>query len=83
MTMPRLSKLLPLSTVADVIDVLGGPTAVGRLTGNPASGVCNWRRERPHFPPKYYPTIQAALKDKGYYAHLHLFAFHGVRRRAA
>lgn len=72
-----------LKTMDDVIAALGGPAAVGRLTDQPTSGVCNWKRDNPHFPPKYYPTIQKALGERGFTAAPFLFAFHGVRRRSA
>lgn len=76
-----------LNTVDDVIKVLGGPAAVGRLTDQPTSGVCNWKRgwkgDTPHFPPKYFPTIQEALKEHGCSAAPFLFAFHGVDRKSA
>ena len=72
-----------LKTMDDVIAALGGPAAVGRLCDQPTSGVCNWKRENPHFPPKYFPTIQEALKEHGYTAAPFLFAFHGVDRKSA
>ena len=70
-----------LRTIDDVIKVLGGPAAVGRLVDQPTSGVCNWKRDNPHFPPKYFPTIQAALEEHGYTAAPFLFAFHKPNRR--
>jgi len=75
--------LQPLWTFDDVVDALGGPAAVGRITGNPASGVCNWKRGHARFPPKYYFVIKAALEDQGYYAPLDLFGFVGDFRRSA
>jgi hypothetical protein len=76
-----------LKSIDDVITILGGPAAVGRLTDQPTSGVCNWRRgwkgDTPHFPPKYFQTIQAALGERGYSAAPFLFAFHGVTRKSA
>lgn len=76
--------LHPLWNFDDVVEALGGPTAVGRLTGQPASGVCNWKRgPRARFPPKYYFLIKLALEDKGYYAPLDLFGFVGDFRKSA
>jgi hypothetical protein len=75
--------LQPLWDFDDVIEALGGPTAVGRLTGNPASGVCNWKRSHSRFPPKYYFLIKTALQDRGYYAPLDLFGFVGDFRKSA
>jgi hypothetical protein len=75
--------LKPAWKFDDVVAALGGPTAVGLLTGNPASAVCNWRRGRERFPPKYYFVIKAALQDRGYYAPLELFGFVGDFRKSA
>lgn len=76
--------LVQLRNFDDVIKVLGGPTAVGRLTGQLASGVCNWKRPpRPAFPPKYYLIISAALEERGYTAHARLYGFVNVRKNAA
>jgi hypothetical protein len=77
--------LLPVWTVDDIVETLGGPTAVGRLTGQPASGVCNWKRpgQSARIPPKYYFIIKVALEDRGYYAPLDLFGFRGDFRRSA
>lgn len=73
-------------TIDDVIKALGGPTAVGRLTGNPASGVCNWKRagDNARFPPKYYRIITAALRARNYHGPVdHLFGFVGELRQSA
>ena len=62
----------------DVIDALGGPLMVGRLTDQTCAAVCNWRRIRGVFPSKYYFTLKCALADHGYFAPISLFGFHGT-----
>jgi hypothetical protein len=75
--------MTPLWSFNDVLDALGGPSAVGRLTGNPPSAVCGWRRARNRFPPKYYFLMKSALEDKGYYAPLDLWGFVGEFKKSA
>lgn len=81
--------MTPLWSFDEVVAVLGGPSAVGRLCNQPASAVCNWRRakngagEMPRFPPKYYWVLKAALEDKGCYAPLDLFGFVGTFAKSA
>jgi hypothetical protein len=81
-----MSALKPLLTMNDVIEALDGPGAVAALTGQKSSSaVCNWRSQRGKFPSKYYFTMKGALADRGYYAPISLWGFHGMhdRRRAA
>ena len=73
-TMTR--RLKPLWTFKAVVDALGGPVAVGRLTDQTCAAVCNWRRYHGLFPSKYYFDIKAALADEGYFAPISLFTFH-------
>jgi hypothetical protein len=73
----------PLWKFDDVIDALGGPTCVGKLTGNPASAVCNWRRDRGRFPPKYYFIVKEACERRGFYPALDLFGFLGDFKKSA
>lgn len=71
-----------LRTFDDVIAVLGGPAAVGRLTGQPTSGVCNWKRgTTARFPPKYFKEISEALEEKGYIATDDVYGFVRIRPR--
>lgn len=73
-------RLLPLWTFNDVVDVLGGPVAVGRLCGGQTcSCVCNWRSYNRMFPSKYYFVMRAALADEGYFAPISLWGFYGTR----
>lgn len=69
--------LQPLWNIDDVLDVLHGPTEVGRLTGNVCAAVTNWRRERGHFPAKYYIVLKMALADEGYYGALPVMGMWG------
>ena len=63
-------------TIDDVIDVLGGPSAVARLTNQYSQSIAIWRN-RAAFPPRYYFLMKCKLEDRGYYAPLSLWAFHG------
>ena len=75
--------MTPIWDFDDVVKVLGGPTSLGRLTGNPASAICNWRRTRKRFPSKYYFLMKGALEDRGFYAPLDLWGFVGEFRKSA
>jgi hypothetical protein len=81
--------MTPLWDFDEVVKALGGPSAVGRLTNNPASAVCGWRRTKKgaggtaRFPPKYYWLIKFALEEKGFYAPLDLFGFVGHFSKSA
>jgi hypothetical protein len=71
-------RLQPLWSFKEVVDALGGPVAVGRLTGQTCAAVCNWRRYRGLFPSKYYFCMRAALADEGYFAPISLWGFYGT-----
>jgi hypothetical protein len=71
-------RLRPIWTFNEVIEVLGGPVAVGRLTGQTCAAVCNWRRHRGLFPSKYYFCMREALADEGYFAPISLWGFYGT-----
>jgi hypothetical protein len=71
-------RLQPIWTFNEVVDVLGGPVAVGRLTGQTCAAVCNWRRHRGLFPSKYYFCMREALADEGYFAPISLWGFYGT-----
>jgi hypothetical protein len=49
-----------LETASDVIDALGGTTAVSKLTGASLSTVSNWRTFG-KFPANTFVTLKAAL----------------------
>jgi hypothetical protein len=67
--------MTPLFDFDSVVRALGGPTAVGRLTGNLGQAVCNWRSQRGLFPAKHYFVMREALAEKGFYAPISLFGF--------
>ena len=71
-------RLRPIWTFNEVVEVLGGPVAVGRLTGQTCAAVCNWRRHRGIFPRKYYFCMREALADEGYFAPISLWGFYGT-----
>lgn len=56
-----------LSTTAEVMDVLGGTTAVAALTGRKYDAAWNWKTFK-HFPPDTYLVMAGALMAKGYTA---------------
>lgn len=51
-----------LNTVDEVIEVLGGPTAVASLAGITAPGVCNWSK-RGRISQGKFMIIRDALKE--------------------
>lgn len=53
-----------LTTVADVVDALGGNAAVARMTGRTPNAVTNWRA-RLNFPPDTFVALTAALAEAG------------------
>jgi hypothetical protein len=72
-------RLQPLWTFKEVVDVLGGYVAVGRICGQSGgTAVHNWRRYRGLFPSKYYFVMRAALADEGYFAPISLWGFYGT-----
>lgn len=62
--------LIPLETVDELIEKLGGPAAVGRLVARAPSAVCQWRET---IPPEHYTVMRAACAREGYDAPAHLF----------
>lgn len=52
-----------LKTSSDVIDALGGLTAVARLTGASSGAVWNWRQRG--FPSQTFLILTAALTARG------------------
>lgn len=53
-----------LANVSDVIDALGGNTAVAEKTKNAISAISNWRRAN-KFPPNTYILINGELNKIG------------------
>lgn len=71
-------RLQMLFTFNEVVDVLGGPVRLGKLTGQSCAAVCNWRRHRGVFPSKYFPCMRDALAAEGYCAPEYLWGFYGT-----
>ncbi|MBR0753470.1 hypothetical protein JQ604_14880 [Bradyrhizobium jicamae] len=71
-------RLRTLTTFNEVVEALGGPVALGKLTGQTCAAVCNWRRYRGLFPPKYWPCMSEALAEVGCSAPLSLWGFYGI-----
>jgi len=62
-----------LQSADEVIDVLGGPSEVARLTGVGASAVVNWRTRG--IAPDKFLLVREALKRIGLEASPEVFAF--------
>jgi hypothetical protein len=58
-----------------VVTELGGPAAVGRLTGNLSKAIYVWRSQRGRFPSKHYFVMKEALAEKGFIAPISLWGF--------
>jgi hypothetical protein len=73
--------MTPLWDHQSVVDVLGGPTAVGRLTRNlyGSNAVSNSVRRR-RFPAEHYFIMKEALADKGFFAPIELWGFTSALR---
>lgn len=61
-----------LTTAGDVIDALGGTTAVARLTGRKPQHVTNWRASG-RLPSPFFLIMTRALEDHGKSAPPHLW----------
>ena len=59
--------LKQITTVPQVIEALGGPTATGRIVGKSPQSANNWRLAN-RFPAKTYPALNQALAELGYTA---------------
>jgi DNA-binding transcriptional regulator YdaS (Cro superfamily) len=53
-----------ITSVAEVVDVLGGPHAASRLLGTSPQVISNWKRRR-SLPPDRYLVMLAALNARG------------------
>jgi hypothetical protein len=69
-----------ITTYDEVVHVLGGASAVGRLTGRSCAAVCNWRREYGTFPTKLYVLMTAELMRRGFRADPMLWGFEKAAR---
>jgi hypothetical protein len=66
--------MTPLFDIESVVRELGGPAAVGRLTGNVGQAAWNWK-SKGKLPPKYYFVIREALDERGFIPVMSLFKF--------
>jgi hypothetical protein len=62
----RTPKLQALDTVADIVDELGGPVAVGAMCGVSRNTVYHWIERG--IPPQYYLIMTEALRKQGFTA---------------
>lgn len=61
----RFMQARELTSAGDVIEALGGPTAVARLTDRQASQVVsNWKTAN-SFPPNTFLVLTTALRERG------------------
>ena len=58
------TELIPLQTAAEVVEMLGGPAKVGRLTRRSSQAACNWKAAG-KIPPEFYFVINEALRPHG------------------
>lgn len=63
-----VSRKEPLQTTAEVIEVLGGLSAVSDLTGARYKLVSGWGKEAT-FPSRYFAVMDWALRRRRYRAH--------------
>ena len=63
--MQQQHEIRKLETFDDVVDVLGGIGAVGRMLDQDSAAVCNWKRRRSRFPTKYYKIMMRELDARG------------------
>lgn len=61
-----------LRTMGDIIDALGGPSAVAKLTNSTLPAVSNWQQFG-RFPAKTYVVMVNALKRRRKSAHASLW----------
>jgi hypothetical protein len=89
---PAMSRqrLKRLDSFEAVLEALGGSKQVGELLDQKANAASTWKTARGVFPPKYYFSMKGALRDRGYWAPIQLWAFHskaakfrGPKRRKA
>jgi hypothetical protein len=69
--------LTPIRSVSELVEVLGGPTAVGRIVGRKPAAVCQWRAAT--IPPEHYLVVREACKERGFYVPTTLFGFEALR----
>jgi DNA-binding transcriptional regulator YdaS (Cro superfamily) len=69
-------------TPSDVIDALGGTSAVAALTGRKPSSVSTWKA-RNKLPAETYVVMMDALKGKGKVAPMALWGMDQPRREVA
>jgi hypothetical protein len=69
-------RLRKLKTFDEVVEELGGLSAVGLLCDDQdVAAVCNWKRRRSRFPTKFYKIMIAELRARGASAPDNLWGF--------
>lgn len=53
-----------MQTIPQIIDALGGPTEVARLTGQPVPTVSAWKH-RNKIPARHWPSLVSIAREKG------------------
>jgi hypothetical protein len=79
--MPRFPRRL--TTVHEVVDELGGLSAVCRLTGANIKQGWNWIGRSETFPASYYVCMQRALQRRGATAPARLWNQKGIKKKKA
>jgi hypothetical protein len=72
-----------LKTAQEVVDALGGLSAVRKLTGANVKQAWNWIGRAESFPASTYVIMIRALKRRGMTAPAWLWNMRGVEKRAA
>ena len=72
----------PLSTVAEIVEAIGGTKAACLLLGVGQQAVSHWR-VKDRLPPHTYPTIQSELMKRGLAADLSLWRWERKRKPVA
>lgn len=70
-----------LNSAREVIETLGGPTKVGKLTGNTGKAVWNWYIRG--LPRETFIVLKCALVEKGFDAPSSLWGMKEIAREAA
>lgn len=69
-----------LTTAAEIVEVLGGPEAVAKLTNATLEAVWNWHGYFEQFPANTYVLMTRALERRGYKAPPHLWKMRGFEK---
>ena len=71
-----------LRSTKAVIEALGGPEQVCKLTGANKKQAWNWHGRAGIFPAAYYVVMIRALQERNYEAPATLWSMKGIRRAA-